>query len=169
MKKRSGDIVSICDASDTNLGKSMYWDDIDLPYVKEIGLNTSEQEDLLFAIKDGDLETVKQCVNENTINAVTPTGRTPLMIAAAKSGDTAIEIAKYLIDNGANVSYVSRYSKSALVMASERGHYEMVIFLVEYGHADVNNPMTEHSSAAYLGADNEDIKEYLISKGAKID
>ena len=169
LKKRSGDIVSIWDASDTNLGKSMYWDDIDLPYVKEIGLNTSEQEDLLFAIKDGDLEIVKQCVNENTINAVTPTGRTPLMIAAAKSGDTAIEIAKYLIDNGANVSYVSRDSKSALVMASESGHYEMVRFLVEYGHADVNNPITEHGSAAYLGADNEDIKEYLISKGAKID
>lgn len=169
LKSNSGDIKSIWNAEDTNMGKSLYWDDIDLPYVKEVGLNTVEQEDLLFAIKDGDLDMVKQCVNDNTINAVTPTGLTPLMIAAAKSGYTAIEIAAYLIDNGADVSYVSRDGKSALVIASESGHYEMVQLLVEYGHADVNNPMTEYGSAAYLGTDDEDIKEYLISKGAKVD
>jgi len=168
LKKISGDIASIWDASDTDLGNSAYWADLDLPYVKEIGLSTAEQEDLLFAIQDGDLEMVKQCVNDNTINAVTPTGWTPLMIAAAKSGNTAIEIAEYLIDNGADVSYVSRDGKSALVVASESGHYEMVKLLVEYGHADVNNPMTEYGSAAYLGTDDEDIEEYLISKGAKI-
>lgn len=168
LKKQSGNIASIWDAKDTNIGDSLYWDDVDLPYVKEVGLNTAEQEDLLFAIKDGDLEIVKQCVNDNTINAVTPTGRTPLMIAAAKSGYTAIEIAAYLIDNGADVSYVSEDGKSALVIASESGRYEMVQFLVEYGHADVNNPMTEYGSAAYLGTDDEDIEEYLISKGAKV-
>jgi hypothetical protein len=168
LKKQSGNIGSIWDAKDTNIGDSLYWDDVDLPYVKEIGLNTAEQEDLLFAIKEGDLEMVKQCVNNNTINAVTPTGRTPLMIAAAKSGYTAIEIAAYLIDNGADVSYVSKDGKSALVIASESGRYEMVQFLVEYGHADVNNPMTEYGSAAYLGTDDEDIEEYLISKGAKV-
>jgi hypothetical protein len=168
LKKQSGNIASIWNAKDTNIGDSLYWDDVDLPYVKEIGLNTAEQEDLLFAIKDGDLEMVKQCVNDNTINAVTPTGRTPLMIAAAKSGYTAIEIAAYLIDNGADVSYISKDSKSALVIASESSNYEMVKLLVEYGHADVNNPMTEYGSAAYLGTDDEDIEEYLISKGAKI-
>ncbi len=168
LKKQSGNIESIWNAKDTNIGDSLYWDDVDLPYVKEIGLNTAEQEDLLFAIKDGDLEMVKQCVNDNTINAVTPTGRTPLMIAAAKSGYTAIEIAAYLIDNGADVSYVSEDGKSALVIASESGRYEMVQLLVEYGHADVNNPMTEYGSAAYLGTDDEDIEEYLISKGAKV-
>ena len=169
LKKQSGNIASIWNAKDTNIGDSLYWDDVDLPYVKEVGLNTADQEDLLFAIKDGDLEMVKQCVNDNTINAVTPTGRTPLMIAAAKSGYTAIEIAAYLIDNGADVSYVSKDCKSALVIASESGRYEMVQLLVEYGHADVNNPMTEYGSAAYLGTDDEDIEEYLISKGAKID
>lgn len=169
LKKISGDIASIWDASDTDLGNSAYWADLDLPYVKEIGLNTSDQDDLFFAIKDGDLEMVKQCVNDNTINAVTPTGWTPLMIAATKSGNTAIEIAEYLIDNGADVSYVSKDDKSALVVASESGRYEMVRLLVEYGHADVNNPMTEYGSAAYLGADDEDIEDYLISKGAKID
>lgn len=169
LKKKSGNIASIWNAEDTNIGDSLYWDDIDLPYVKEVGLNTAEQEDLLFAIKDGDLEMVKQCVNDNTINAVTPTGRTPLMIAAAKSGRAAIEIAAYLIDNGADISYVSNDGKSALVIASESGRYEMVRLLVEYGHADVNNPMTEYGSAAYLGTDDKDIEEYLISKGAKID
>lgn len=168
LKKQSGNIGSIWDAKDTNIGDSLYWDDVDLPYVKEIGLNTAEQEDLLFAIKDGDLEMVKQCVNDNTVNAVTPTGRTPLMIAAAKSGYTAIEIAAYLIDNGADVSYVSKDGNSALVIASESGNYEMVQLLVEYGHADVNNPMTEYGSAAYLATDDEDIEEYLISKGAKV-
>lgn len=170
LKNRHTDrITDIYDSADHNLGSSAYYIDADLPYVKEIGLNTAEQEDLLFAIKDGDLETVKQCVNDNTINAVTPTGRTPLMIAVAKSGNTAIEIVLYLIDNGADVSYVSKDGKSALVIASESGNYEMVKLLVEYGHADVNNPMTEYGSAAYLGTDNEDIEEYLISKGAKID
>ena len=168
LKKISGDIASIWDASDTDLGNSAYWADLDLPYVKEIGLNTSDQEDLFFAIQDGDLEMVKQCVNDNTINAVTPTGWTPLMIAAAKSGNTAVEIAEYLIDNGADVSYVSKDGKSALVVASESGRYAMVKLLVEYGHADVNNPMTEYGSASYLGTDDEDIEEYLISKSAKI-
>lgn len=91
------------------------------------------------------------------------------MIAVAKSGSTAIEIAKHLIDSGADVSYVSRDGNSALMIASASGRYEMVKLLVEYGHADVNNPMTEYGSAAYLAADDEDIEEYLISKGAKID
>ena len=168
LKKQSGSIASIWNAEDTNIGDSLYWDDVDLPYVKEVGLNTADQEELLFAIKDGDLEMVKQCVNDNTINAVTPTWRTPLMIAAAKSGNTSIEIAKYLIDSGADVSYVSKDGKSALVIASESGRYEMVKLLVEYGRANVNNPMTEYGSAAYLGTDDEDIEEYLISKGAKV-
>lgn len=170
LKNRYTDrITDVYDSSDHNLGNSAYYIDVDLPYVKEIGFNTVEQEDLLFAIKDDDLEMVKQCVNENTINAVTPTGRTPLMIAAARDGADVIEIVEYLIDNGADVSYVSKDGKSALVIASESGNYEMVKLLVEYGHADVNNPMTEYVSAAYLGTDDEDIKEYLISKGAKID
>ena len=168
LKKQSGKIVSIWNAADIDIGVSMFAADVDLPYVKEVGLNTVEQEDLFLAIKDSDLEIVKQCVNDNTINALTPTGLTPLMIAAANGSNTAIKIAKYLIDNGADVSYVSKDVKSALVIASESGNYEMVKLLVEYGHADVNNPMTKYGSAAYLGTVDEDIEEYLISKGAKI-
>lgn len=165
----TGRVTDVYDSADYNLGNSAYYIDVELPYVKEVGFNTAEQEDLLFAIKDDDLEMVEQCVNENTINAVTPTGRTPLMIAVARSGDEAIDIAKYLIDNGADVSYVSKDGKSALVIACESGCYEMVQLLVEYGHADINIPMTKYGSASYLAAEDEDIKEYLISKGAKID
>ncbi len=90
------------------------------------------------------------------------------MIVAAKSGRKNIEIAKYLIDNGADVSYLSKDGKTALIIACESERYEMVKLLVEYGKTDVNNPITEFGSVAYLATDDEDIKEYLISKGAKI-
>ena len=163
LKKQSGKIESIWNAADKDIGDSMYAADVNLPYVKEVGLNTVEQEDLFLAIKGKDIELVKQSVNDNTVNALTP-----LMIVAAKSGRKNIEIAKYLIDHDADVSYVSKDGKTALIMACESEHYEMVKLLIEYGNADVNKPMTENSSAAYLATEDEDIKEYLISKGAKV-
>lgn len=168
LKKISGDIVSIWDASDTDLGNSAYWADLDLPYVKEIGLNTVEQEDLLFAIKDGDLEMVKQCVNDNTINAVTPNGWTPLMIAAAKSGHTAVEIAKYLIDNGADVSHVSKDGSTALSVACFADCLQMVKLLVEYGNVDLSELESNREWLEFLAEEATDIKKYLISKGAKV-
>lgn len=43
----------------------------------------------------------------------------------------------------------------------------MVKLLVKYG-TDVNNPMTEYGSGPLLVADSDEIEEFLIEHGAKM-
>ncbi len=63
---------------------------------------------------------------------------TPLMSCITASVD--LDFAKFLIDHGANVNQL-RYETTPLVTAIKTGKIEWVQLLVEYGKADINQPV----------------------------
>ena len=75
--RNTGNIISIYDSKDYDLGKSLSFADVDLPYVKEVGLNTKQQEDLFDAIRtsDGYIEDIEEYVNKDTVNATNTNGK----------------------------------------------------------------------------------------------
>ena len=167
LKNRStGNIISIYDSKDYDLGKSLLFTNDDLPYVKEVGLNTKQEEDLFDAIRtsEGDVEDIEEYVNKDTVNAVNTNGNTPLMVAIGRN-KFFTDIAEFLIKNGADVNAKNNYNSTPLTIACESGNIKMVKLLVKYG-ADVNNPMTEYGSGPLLAADSDEIEKFLIDHGA---
>ena len=166
--RNTGNIANIKDSKDYDLGKSLSFTDVDLPYVKEVGLNTKQQEDLFDAIRtsEGYVEDIEEYVNKDTVNAINTNGNTPLMVAVGRS-KLSTGIAEFLIKNGADVNAKNNYNSTPLTIACESGNINMVKLLVKYG-ADVNNPMTEYGSGPLLAADSDEIEEFLIEHGAKM-
>lgn len=91
-----------------------------------------------------------------------------------------LEMAKLLLENGANGAYVSKYGENALTNILYLAHaarmdLETVQFAVEVGKADVNHvkfpgtlgALTPLCIAAKIG--RRDIYDYLLSKGADQD
>ena len=68
------------------------------------------------------------------MNLQTSLGETALMFAIEKGHN---EIARLLIENGADIDAQDKYQRTALMRASARGNTDMVALLVENG-ADVN-------------------------------
>ena len=61
------------------------------------------------------------------------------------------EIAKYLIDNGADVNASNNFSSTPLHQASVSGDFEIVKYLVE-NDADVNAPDNDGETPLYMQA-----------------
>lgn len=85
---------------------------------------------------------------------------------ALRNGKTQV-VKKYL-DNGSATANEKSFAWSALQMAADKGHLEVVKLLVEKG-AEIDyrhpvNKMTALHLAAYSGHD--DVVKYLLSKGA---
>lgn len=91
-------------------------------------------------------------------------GDTPLMRAAMMGH---MEMARFLLERGANINAVNSYGTTALILAAAEGHSEMVKFLVQKG-ADINkkndNGDTALIQAAYNGF-RENVK-ILLEAGA---
>lgn len=85
---------------------------------------------------------------------------------ALRTGKTQV-VKKYL-DNGSATVNEKSFAWSALQMAADKGHLEVVKLLVEKGaevdYAHPVNKMTALHLAAYSGHD--DVVKYLLSKGA---
>lgn len=164
LKNRYTDrITDVYDSADNNLGNSAYYINVELPYVEEVGYNTVSQLELYDAIKEGDLDQVKDCFSNDFVNMKDHRGVTPLMIAVMRFFE---DIAEFLIKNGANVNAQNNAGATPLMYACFENNLDMVKLLVKYG-ADVN-AKTKYGTPL-TSTDDEDIEEYLISKGAKID
>ena len=164
LKNRYTDrITDVYDSADNNLGNSAYYINVELPYVEEVGYNTASQLELYDAIKEGDLDQVKDCFSKDFVNMKDHRGVTPLMIAIMRSYE---DIAEFLIKNGANVNVQNNAGATPLMYACFENNLDMVKLLVKYG-ADVN-AKTKYGTPI-TSTDDKDIEEYLISKGAKID
>ena len=79
-----------------------------------------------------------------------------------------VNLVKKYLDNGSATSNEKSFAWSALQMAADKGHLEVVKLLVDRG-AEIDyrhpvNKMTALHLAAYSGHD--DVVKYLLSKGA---
>ncbi len=137
---------------------------------------------LVAAARSGDLALLKKLVDSGAnINQQTPDdanepdpfarGMTALMWAADK-GDTAMDMAKYLVKKGANVNIQDPFGRTALMHAighMPRRGSDMTKYLLDNG-ANINirdkNGMTALATAEAWG--DIEMFKYLLSRGADI-
>ncbi len=128
-------------------------------YLENINTLTAE---LFKAVIKGDLESVQQYIkNGASVNTSENNGDT-VLIYASQIGNS--EIAKLLLENGANVDARSEFG-TALEYASRDGHLEIVKLLVEQG-AESNTPASErflHEQSLATQEGHTEIVEYLSS------
>ena len=156
----TGRITDVYDSADHNLGNSAYYINVELPYVEEVGYNTSSQLELYDAIKEGDLENVKDCFSKDFVNMKDHRGVTPLMIAVMRSYE---DIAEFLIKNGADVNVQNNAGATPLMYACFENNLDMVKLLVKYG-ADVN--VKTKYGTPLTSTEDEDIEQFLTDNGA---
>ena len=122
------------------------------------------------AIEKGDLEKVKALIasgaKPDTLIEYGEHKITPLMKA---SWDGELEIAKFLLDSGADVNAVDEGNASALFSALNRDHVEVVQLLIDRGaKLNIRNsyqftPMTQAGAAG-----NEAIIRILVKAGGNL-
>jgi len=124
--------------------------------------------DLLTAAEKGDLETVKQLVQQDPklIATVDVQGYSPLHKAAYNN---RLDIVEYLLAQGADINAVSRSGSTPLHGAASYGHTEIARYLITKG-AIVDKP-NAGGFTPLLGASASgrgDIVRLLVEKGANI-
>jgi len=130
---------------------------------------------LEIAILNGHLDVVEHLVEERgvDVNFVGENGWTSLLYSVERD---YIEIVKYLIEMGAYVNTTDEDGTTALHIAAEDCDFDMVKCLVING-ANINARDKNDNTPLYLATQDreyqdkdikEDVKEYLISRGAHI-
>lgn len=92
-------------------------------------------------------------------------GFSPLMHAVHDRDNIAV--AQFLIDNGAQVNFVSQIGTTALTNAAERGNVDAVALLLDHG-ADINYQMPNGFTALMSAAINNkpEVVKILLANGA---
>ena len=145
--------------------------------------SNSECKPLLDAIRANDIEKVRDLLSTIDPNCIDPNpgyntdqsngnyrryqkAKAPIF-AVARTGN--IEIAKLLVENGADVKLNVRGDGTPLIAASEYGHLDLVKYLVSKG-GDINRKFSNQGNAliAASGKGYLEIMKYLISEGADI-
>ena len=165
-----------------------------LNYIVDNNRNKDSETFLIWACKNGNLEMVKLLISKGSnLNARDKDDNTAL-ISASSSGH--LEVVKCLIENGLNIEDKNKYGYTALKIASLEGNFEIVKYLISTdtnarGIYDETTALMEASSSGHLGivkflvnngtdinaktngkpvldfAENDTIREFLKSKGAK--
>jgi len=88
------------------------------------------------------------------------------LLSSAKDGN--LKDVKTAIDNGADINYKSDVGDTALMLASEKGHKDIVEFLLKQDGIDINaKSNSEMTALMYASSDDyKDIVKLLIDAGA---
>lgn len=125
---------------------------------------------LLSAIQYNDKKTVEKFVQQvsnaiNFINQLDENGDTPLIIALRSRYE---DIAKILIDAGANVTVKNEEDSTALIYAARNGCVNILTDLIRSG-AQVNEPCNDLTPLMVaILADQENCIKELIAQGADV-
>jgi len=113
--------------------------------------------DLAWAVKNGDMEQVKEMVEAKGTDVNTAIdGRLPLHYA---SDYGQLEVIRYLLSKGAKVDSPDKHGISPLLAAIWEGHTTCVQFLVEKGASKAG---TAPDGSSYVeAAEKEEIKALL--------
>lgn len=130
--------------------------------VEEVNMN------LIAAAESGDLETVKQLLEEGAdVQAANANGVTPLIAAAYQNH---VEVAKVLIDAGADVNVQDNTRQSAYLISTSDGYLELLILTLAAG-ADVHSLDSYNGTGLIRAADrgHVEIIEELLKTDINID
>ena len=123
-----------------------------------------QAQDIFSAVSNGDLSKVKELIEKDPdlVKARSPRKSTPLHLAAMI--DSA-EIAKYLIEKGADINAVRNDNYTPLILAGTK----VTKLLIEKG-ADINYATPDGTTAIYYALENKDrnVFECLLDAGAKL-
>lgn len=127
--------------------------------------NSNGETPLMIASIDGDLGVVKTLVTQKKV-AINPVGWTPLHYASTRGN---LEVAQFLLANGAVVNALSPSHTTPLMMAVQSGNDSLVKLLLDNG-ADLKVRNTAGYSAIDVAAlfDKEDIHSGLVSRWQKL-
>lgn len=131
-------------------------------------LNFAECQDYFSSVIEGDLASVKECVEKNPdlINKADGNGKTPLMYAS-EAGNA--KMVSFLIKKGANIEAKQFDGKCALHFAAISNSCKIVKLLIEEG-TNVNCQDNEGKAALHFAIENDNslIIDYLLSQHASI-
>src|SRR5690606_10127624 len=82
-------------------------------------------------------------------------GELTALVYAARTG--SIDVARVLLEGGADVNQLTRYGWSPLLAATQNRNYQMAKFLIEQG-ANVNLPNQGGWTPLYLATDNRNLE-----------
>lgn len=121
---------------------------------------SDEADDFLWAIKNGDLEKVKELIDDKKFAVDTEIKSRHPIHYAADFGQK--DVLKYLISNGVNINVTDKYGITALLSAIWEDHKDCVQLLIDSG-ADANNSAPDGKS--YIDCtENPEIKAILRNK-----
>ncbi len=150
---------------------------------KELNPEDSDCKKLIHAVYDEDVALVKSllktvdpnCIDPNPDKIITKKANSVWQLEKAKSALVVaadkgnLEIAKILVDAGADVNLHAKWDEAPLMGAAGSGNLELVKYLKDKG-ADVNKAQA-HMGTALMAASREghaSIMEYLINQDAKV-
>jgi hypothetical protein len=117
----------------------------------------SNDQKLLEASKNGNLEEVKKAINNGAnINAKNNYGATPLHLACYNG---YLEIVECLVENKAEINAKNNDGYPPLHLACDKGHLDIVKYLIKNG-ANINAKDNEGYTPCDM-AKKDDIKNYL--------
>jgi ankyrin repeat protein len=121
-------------------------------------------DDLIHAVNNDDERTVAELLKRGVdVNSVGPNGDSLLMLAARHGRPPMV---KLVLDAQPRVNARNAYGETALMVATFRGHTDVVRQLLARG-AEVNHP--GWTPLSYAAAQNRmDIARILMSQGAQI-
>lgn len=131
---------------------------------------TSHREQWLDAAGDGNLQLLKDLLHGypyTDINAGDRCGSSALHYAAEKG---RLEVAKFLVDQGATVNVTNMWEKTPLHEAANQGHEEVVMFLVENGARIEATSNKKRFTPLHLASQfgHTSVVEYLVQNGADV-
>ena len=125
--------------------------------------------DLHRAINNWNEEQLIEILKESKVSVDVPNdeGHSPLM-HAAKKGYT--NIAKLLLDYGADTTFTTSSGKTAMSMASFYGHVELVDLLIQY-HApwDIASKSGLYPIHSAVSGGNLEVVRYFLERGVSVD
>jgi len=113
--------------------------------------------ELVWGIKNGDLELVRKIVEEKGVNLnEVIDGRPPLLYASDYGQGDVVE---YLIHKGANVNAADKHGITALLAAIWESHVHCVKILLKHGASKKGS--TPDGTSYFQAAENEEIRNLL--------
>ncbi|CAH1961733.1 unnamed protein product [Acanthoscelides obtectus] len=115
--------------------------------------------DFVWAIKNGDLEQVKDIIEKKSLNVNEEVDGRPLILYAADYGQK--DVIDYLISAGADVNSKDKHGITAILAAIWEGHKDCVKLLLEKG---AKKEGVAPDGKTYLeSAENNEIKQMLMA------